>query len=94
MSVDNDTPNAATRGMTPNEVARILRVNSDRVRAWIRNGELGAVNTAPTRCGKPRFVVLPHHLAEFEKRRAAAEPPAPKRKKRRKQSDFIDYFPD
>lgn len=85
-----DRPGA---GLTPRELARLLRVSPDRVRAWIASGELGALNTAAARCGKPRYVVLPHHLAEFEQRRGAARPkPAPRR--RRRTPEMIDYFPD
>jgi hypothetical protein len=80
------------RGLTPNELARLLRVNADRVRSWIKSGELPAINTAPARCGKPRYVVLPHHLAVFERSRQAADPPRPTR--RRKRTALVDYYPD
>jgi hypothetical protein len=80
------------RGLTPNEVARLLRVNSDRVRSWIKSGQLGAINTADTRCGKPRYVVLPHHLAVFERSHQAADPPRPPQ--RRKRTTLVDYYPD
>jgi excisionase family DNA binding protein len=82
----------AARGYTPNELARVLRVSPDRIRAWIAAGELGAIDTARHRCGRPRYVVLPHHLAAFEARRAAAPPPKPAR--RRKRVAEIDYYPD
>jgi hypothetical protein len=81
----------APAGYTPSELARILRVNADRVRAWIRSGELPALNLASKRCGRSRFVVLPHHLAAFEQRRAAAPPPRPPRRKR---ITAVDYYPD
>jgi hypothetical protein len=80
-----------TRGLTPNEVARLLRVRPDRVRGWITAGELAAVNTAASKYARPRYVVLPHHLAEFERRRSAAQPPKPPRRK--KLSFAKDYFP-
>jgi excisionase family DNA binding protein len=85
--------NSETRGYTPRELARLLRVSADRVRAWIASGELGAINTAPHRCGRPRYVVLPHHLAEWEKRRqvTTAPKPAPRRKH---QAEIIDFYPD
>ena len=35
-------PAGGDRGMTPRELARVLRVSPDRVRAWIASGELGA----------------------------------------------------
>lgn len=72
---------APLHGLTPREVGKLLRIGPDRVRAMILRGELGAVNTAPTLCGKPRFIVLPHHLREFEQRRAAATPATPRRRR-------------
>jgi excisionase family DNA binding protein len=80
-----------TTGLTPNELAKLLRVSPDRIRSMIQAGELGAVNVARHRCGRPRYVILPHHLAEFERRRAAAPPPKPARRRRR--PDTVDYFP-
>ena len=82
------------RGYTPAELAKLLRVSPDRIRAWIQTGELGAINTARHRCGRPRYVILPHHVTEFEQRRRAATPaakPAPRRKLRKV---AVDYFPD
>jgi excisionase family DNA binding protein len=83
----------AGRGMTPREVAKYLRVSPDRVRAWIKKNVLAAVNTASTRCGRPRWVVLPHHLAEWEQGRRANPPPKPL-PRRRQPADFVDYYPD
>jgi excisionase family DNA binding protein len=81
------------RGFTPRELARVLRVSADRVRQWIQTGELGAINTSTFRCAKPRYVVLPHHLAEFERTHKAgptAKPPL----RRRRQLVAIDYYPE
>ena len=80
------------RGLTPRELARLLRVSRDRVRAWIASGELPALNTAPARCGRPRLVILPQHLAEWERSRRAAPQPKPSRRKRR--TVEVDYYPD
>jgi hypothetical protein len=85
------SPQTGERGMTPNELARVLRVSADRIRGWIVSGELPALNTASARCGRPRYVVLPHHLAEFERARQAAAPKLPPRRK--KKNYEIDYFP-
>jgi hypothetical protein len=81
------------RGLTPNELAKLLRIGPDRVRGLIARGELGALNLASAKCRRPRYVVLPHHLAEFERRRAAATPvkSAPRRRKRMAE---VDYYPD
>jgi hypothetical protein len=80
------------RGYTPREVSKLLRVSPDRVRAMIVRGELGAVNTAPAHSPRPRYVVLPHHLVEFEKRHAATTPPV--RSRRKPRLAVIDFFPN
>ncbi len=91
-------PQAATtphkRGYTPAELAHLLRVSPDRVRAWIKSGELQAIDTSPRRCGKPRYVILPGHLAEFERRRRAAAPAAKPAPRQRLRTVKVDYFPD
>jgi hypothetical protein len=73
-------------------VARRYRVGPDKVRRWIGRGELAAVNTASALCGRPRWVVSPEALAEFERRRAGG--PAPKPTRRRRRSAGVDYYPD
>jgi transposase len=79
-------------GYTVRDVARRYRVGEDKVRGWIRRGELRAINTATVRCGKARYVILPEALAEFERSRAAAEPPKPP--KRRRRTTDVDFYPD
>jgi hypothetical protein len=81
-----------SRGLTVADVAARYRVSPDKVRAWIRRGELAAVNTADRLCGKPRFVVTEEALAAFEQSRNAAVPAPPKRHRDRKQT-FVDYYP-
>jgi hypothetical protein len=87
-----DIPLTPPRGLTPREVGRLLRVSPDRIRQWIVSGELLALNMARHRCGKPRFVVMPEHLAEFTRRRRVSPPPRPA--KRRKKTMAVDYYPD
>ena len=82
------------RGISPSEFAKRYRMGEDRVRAMIRRGELGALNLAPSRLGKPRFIITPAHVEAFERRHAAATPdvqPPPRRKRR---TPMVDYFPD
>jgi hypothetical protein len=80
------------RGLTVSEVARRYRVGEDKVRGWVRRGELAAINTAAVLCGKPRWVILPEALASFEKRRTSEPPPAPTRRTRK--PTWHDFFPD
>jgi hypothetical protein len=69
-----------------------LRVSEDKIRLWIRSGELPALNTARTRSGKPRFVILPHAIEQFAAARSPAVPPKPARRKKRTME--IDFYPD
>ncbi len=79
-------------GLTVREIARRFRVGQDKVRAWIKAGDLAAINTSATLCGKPRYVVTPDALFAFEQRRSVAPPKKPKRRTPR--SGNIDFYPD
>jgi hypothetical protein len=79
-------------GHTVSDVARRHRVSEDKIRRWIALGQLKAINTSSTLCGRPRYVILPEDLADFEARRSTAPPPKPARRKKR--SDIIDFYPD
>ena len=83
---------AAAPGLTVREAARRLRVGEDKIRKWIRNREIHAVNTAALPCGRPRWVIPADALAAFESSRTAAPPPAPPR--RRRAPAVVDYYPD
>jgi excisionase family DNA binding protein len=76
--------------LTPPEVARHLRVNADKVLAWIRSGELRAVNVATGLAGRPRWRVSLADLKAFIARRSARPAPAPRRRKR--PAEVIEYF--
>lgn len=80
-------------GLTVSDLAKRFRVSPDKVRNWIKRGDLSAINTADRRCGRPRFVVTVDALAAFERGRQAATPAAPK-PSRRKRITGIDYYPD
>ncbi len=84
---------ASARGLTVADLARRYRVSEDKVRTWIKRGELRAINTASASCARPRFVVPPEALSAFEQRRAGSMAPNPPRKRRR-QSHQIDFYPD
>lgn len=79
-------------GFTVTDLARRFRVGEDKVRGWIKRGELHAINTSDTRCAKPRYVVTPEALAEFERGRHVIPPPKPTR--RRKREEEYDFYPD
>jgi excisionase family DNA binding protein len=90
--VPSEAPLSPQRGLTVREVARLPRIGRDRVRSMIAAGELGALDLARHRCGRPRYVVLPAHLDEFARRRAVSPPPPAPR--RRRQPALVDYLAD
>jgi transposase len=79
-------------GLTVRDVARRYRVGEDKVRGWIKRGELAAIDTADRRSARPRYVVTAESLAAFERSRSVAPPPEPARRKKRMTK--VDYFPD
>jgi hypothetical protein len=79
-------------GLTVPEVAARYRVSPRKIRAWIRQGALAAVNVGASLAGRPRLVVLPDALAAFERARSATRPPRPPR--RRKRTEMVDYYRD
>ena len=83
--------NLSLRGYTTAEAAKLFRVSEDKVRAWIRSGELAAVNTAGPRSAKPRFVILPQALEQFTASRSPARPS--KQAPRKRRTARKDYFP-
>jgi hypothetical protein len=80
----------AASGYTTEDVAKLCRVSPDRVRTWIRTGQLGAINTADPG-SRPRFVILPEHLEAFARRRSASPPPKPEPRCQR--TVAIDFYP-
>jgi hypothetical protein len=79
-------------GYTVADLCKRWRVGADKVRTWIKTGQLAALNTRDARCGRPRFVVTAEALADFERGRSAAPPPRPSRRRKRR-GGGIDYFP-
>ena len=54
--------------LTPVEISRLLRVAPTRVRRWIRNGELAAVNVSDS--DRPRYMISQEDYADFRRRRS------------------------
>jgi excisionase family DNA binding protein len=74
---------------TISEIAKRYRVSRDRVRGWIRRGELLAVNVGDERT---RYVVTQEHVEMFERRRTVTPTPAATRRRRLVKS--YQFYPD
>ena len=78
--------------LSPPEFAKRYGVNADKVRAWIKSGELRAVNVATNRSvGRPRWRITPEAAEAFELVRSAVAV-KPQRRKRKRNENVIDFF--
>lgn len=81
---------APSRWLSPPQVAEQLGIDPEKVIAWIRRGELNAVNVAENIGGRPRYRIDPQELAAFLQRRSTS--PAPKPVRRRKASGYTPKY--
>ena len=81
-----------TSTLTPPQYAKKLGISPDKVLAWIRSGELRAINVAAKPGGRPRWRISEAAIEAFEARRSATPPTKPVRRRRRNPADVIEYF--
>ena len=72
----------AGRYLTPPEFAKLRGIDVHRVLAWIRSGELAAINVASTLSGRPRYRIRPEDAEAFERRRLVLPMPSAAKRKR------------
>ena len=78
--------------LTVKEVAELLAVSKRTVLAWIRSGELRAVNCGRSlRGGKPRWRVTREALQTFELIRTASAP-APRTQRRKREHAVLEFY--
>jgi Helix-turn-helix domain len=82
----------AAAGYTVADLCRRWRVGEDKVRTFLRRGELVGVNVAAALSGRPQWRITPESVEQFERRRSSAPPP--KAPRSRKRNDQVDYYPD
>lgn len=83
------------RFFSPPKAAKILEVNSDKVLAWIKSGELVAVNVAANANGeRPRWRISEDELGKFllRRRHAASVDIKPTRRRRSQAAPTTRYF--
>ena len=83
---------SARQKLTPPELARTWGIKPDKVLAWIRSGELRAINVATDQLGRPRYLIDPNEVEAFEQRRAVVERPVLCRRRGRRNNGVPHYF--
>jgi hypothetical protein len=73
------------------DLCRRWKVGPDKIRGFLRRGELIGVNLASNLSGKPQWRITPESVEEFEERRSSK--PLPKPIRRRRAQAAIDFFP-
>ncbi len=78
--------------LTPGAIAKKLGVHIRKIHGWIEAGELAAINVASTTSIRPRWIVLPEALAEFERRRSALPKVEQEKPSRKLPKGFVKYI--
>jgi hypothetical protein len=78
-------------GYTIADLCRRWRAGGDKIRGFLRRGELVAVNIAANLSRRPQWRITAESVERFEQRRSSA--PALKPARRKKKAPIIDYYP-
>ncbi len=68
--------------LTPPELAALWGVAPEKIVAFIKSGELRAIDASTRRGGRPRYLIDVRDVAAFEERRATQPAPRPRRRRR------------
>ncbi|HUT90879.1 MAG TPA: helix-turn-helix domain-containing protein [Thermoguttaceae bacterium] len=85
-------PGSPDAKLTPPQLARHLSVSPEKIHAWIRSGELRAVNIATNPKGRRRYVIDPADVEAFEARRSIHKTLSAPRRRKRTSDDVIEFF--
>ncbi len=80
--------------LTPPQLGKMWGISPDKIVAWIRSGELKAIDVSLNRGSvRPRYLIDRRDIESFELSRAVV-PPSPKAKRRRRRRDpaIREYF--
>jgi hypothetical protein len=79
--------------LSPPQLALLYGVSPAKIGAWIRSGELRAINAATRPGGRPRYLVDLADLAAFKAGRAIQPPTqTSSRPRRKKPTSVIEFF--
>ncbi|MDZ4784054.1 MAG: helix-turn-helix domain-containing protein [Planctomycetia bacterium] len=80
------------RKFTPPEVARLFGVEPGKIIAWIRTGELRAINGATKRGQRPRYLIDVADIEAFERSRQVIPVPAASPRRKRSTENVVEFF--
>lgn len=78
--------------ITPPELARQRGIRPAKVLAWIRRGELEAINLASSLDGRPRWRISPEALARFDAARSSRGSARPSGRRRIATAAEVEHF--
>jgi hypothetical protein len=78
-------------GYSVADLCRRWRIGADKVRAFLRRGELVGVNVAACLAGRPQWRITAESVERVEQRRSSAPTPRPARRTQR--IALVDYYP-
>lgn len=79
-------------GYTVADLCRRWKIGPDKIRLFLRRGELVGVNVASNVSARPQWRITAESVARFEQRRSSI--PLPVLAKRRKRTTQVDYYAD
>ncbi len=83
--------NHTRKKVTVPRYAEECGVSPDKILAFIRSGELRAINFATKRGGRPRYLIDRDDIEAFEASRAVIPAPKATRRKRAAPADVIEF---
>lgn len=81
-----------TTKLTPPQLARRWGISPDKVLAWIRAGELRAIDACTKLGGRPRYLIDERDIAEFEGRRSSTRQEPCLRRQQGLQNGITQFF--
>jgi hypothetical protein len=86
-------PDSIRSGFSVADLCRRWKVGPDKIRMFLRRGDLVGVNVATSLCAKPQWRITAESVEAFERQRSSVPPPPPPARRKR-QTGQIDYYPD
>lgn len=80
-----------TQYLTPPEIGKLLGCNSERIRGWIRSGELSAINLGNSK-RRPRWRITQAAFDDFLNRRSNVATAKPSTGRRRMHLEAVKAF--